>query len=156
VNALVVQADCLFQLGHFSGAASAARQLLGHDGRNPLYWFLLTRALNDAEQWDEALDAAEQWIRVDASGNAWSRKASALLSLDRPEEARKAAEVALAMRPEDPGALSLASCACVGCIDLESALNYAERWTAAAPESQEAQEWLEKIRKLMSSATEQR
>jgi tetratricopeptide (TPR) repeat protein len=146
VSALVVLADCLFQLGNYGGAAAAARQLITRDAGNPLYCFFLTRSLAESGQWDDALEAAELWIKVDSTPAAWAGKTRALLELRQWEDARKAAEVVLAMRPGDPNALSLASTACAGCNDRKSALAYAEQWLTAAPESQDAREWLELLR----------
>jgi tetratricopeptide (TPR) repeat protein len=143
LSALVVQADCLFQLGNYGGAAAAARQLVTREPGNLLYCFFLTRSLAESGQWDDALEAAELWVKVDSTPAAWAGKTRALLGLRRWEDARKAAEVALAMRPGDPNGLSLASTACAGCKDRQSALAYAEQWLRAAPESQDAREWLE-------------
>ena len=151
VSALVVQADCLYQLGNYGGAAAAARQLITRDPGNPLYCFFLTRSLNKSGQCDDALEAAELWIKLDSTPAAWAGKTHALLGLRQWEEGRKAAEVVLAMRPGDPDALSLASTACTGAKDLQSALEYAEQWLTAAPESQDAREWLELLRAGVTS-----
>jgi tetratricopeptide (TPR) repeat protein len=145
-GALEVQCDGLYLLGHLDASMAVARQLISHDEDNAVYWFLLTRALIDSQRYEEALTSAEEWIRRDASGPAWSRKTQALLGLKRWEEGRKAAEVTLAMRPGDPGALSLLSTACAGCNDRERALGYADKWLAAAPDSPDAREWAELLR----------
>ncbi|RAY11516.1 hypothetical protein DPM19_29890 [Actinomadura craniellae] len=145
LGAFKIEAYSLYELGQFDGAAAAARQLLKHDANNSLYWFLFTRALIGAKQYEEALAAADRWIEVDPSGNAWSRKVQALMGLNRWEEARRGSELLLSLRPDDPNALSLMTTACAACND-ERAIHYAERWVAVAPDSPDAQDTLERLR----------
>ena len=152
LGALRTQAISLFELGHFDGAAAAARNLLRREVENAFYWFLLTRSLIAAEQWDDALEAAEQWIALDPSASAWSRKVQALLGLKRWAEARAGAELLLTLRPGDPNALSLASTASAGCGDIEGGIRYAEQWAAADLDSPEVPDWLEQLRELRAAA----
>lgn len=143
-----VQAWSLYELGHYDGAATAAQQLVKQNPQDPHHWFLLNRAYVAAKRWQEALDTAEREIEIHPSSGAWSRKAQALLSLRRPEEARPIADMLATLRPDDPDGLNLLTFAYAACGDLDTAIRYAQRWATVAPDSPDPASMLDYLHEL--------
>lgn len=141
--------------GRFEIAFGLAERLVQEKPASPLAHRLLAAghlALGRADEALEELDRTVELHEADGSeleagdiANVFATRALVQLQQDDLWSAEEDAQAALALNPDDPDALFVATVAAADDQRLDQALGYAARLAALDPESADAHAWLARI-----------